>query len=151
MTEEKSIRELLDERNELHEELTSKVAMKLKNVFSAVSAVNDDEKEEYPIIWTTIDMAEEDTLFIMGLQMFPDPDEPELDEDGLPNMIERVIRIGISIDLAETGSVSEIVTFFNTHTSIEGNAIQDFETDSLTDEQRKQLEMFSHTKKGTKN
>lgn len=140
-----SIKEILTERNKINEQLTNAVTRKLNNVFSAVSIVGG--QDEYPILWTTIDMMDEDTLVLLGTQPIPDPDEPTFDEEGDPNVIERIIRIALPLDMAETGSVDEIVDFFEEYISFEDARPErhGFETDDLTDEQKEKLVHFSHT------
>lgn len=140
-----TIKEIITERNKIHEKFTNAVTKKLNNVFSAVSIVGGQDC--YPILWTTIDMMDEDTLFLMGTQPMPDPDEPTFDENGDPNIIERIIRIALPLNMAETGSVDEIVDFFKDHLSFEDMRPDNhgFQTDDLTEEQKEKFSQFSHT------
>lgn len=160
MEETYTLTELLTERDEMYSQYTVSIMGMVDNVLVAAESVLENPTQE-EVVWKSIELGEKDTIIIVGVMTFPigayittEDDIPVLVDEDNQDQLQKVLRIGITADMAMNGSVEEIQEFFtNRNEDISMKELkerlkdstqeEEFETNELTDEQKKQLEMFT--------
>lgn len=107
MTEESILLKMMDEREAAYAQLTSDILDQLQNLLEGVEEVLDPEIVEW-LEWKDVVLAG-DVLTLAGIVHSENEDELESEED----FINHIVRVGIPLSLAETGTVEEIVNYLN--------------------------------------
>lgn len=158
---EVTLQELIMLRDSFYHDATQQILYSLEhNVFAAAKQVLDEDTSEH-LEWVSVEMVPPEHILIVGVCTYPigyhisDGElEITIDRENQEDF-KRLIKLGMPIELADKGSVKELVEYMKEHT--DGSlplkndqpkvAASDFSTEGLTPEQQEQLKHFSQHSK----
>ncbi len=175
------VKELLKKRYEVFNEFTAVILDELTDMQSAATVAMAEEIGDHQITWYRVALLEDDHLVMEGQVEFqlgekistPDGDI-ELTEDMMA-LMNRAVRIGLPVDMAQRGVQDEILKYLKVakekqqevmhkamqedmvHTATNqsfdtvANLAGDFRSAGLTKEQIKSMLMFAHQSTGKVN
>lgn len=162
------LKEMFKKREEIQQTLLDSILKAMPNVLEAAEQfIGEVEGSTGNICWRDVEYTEGDNhVLLLGTMDYEVGSDVELPNGTVVRVTEstqeyfsRILRLGIPYDLAETGSVVDVYTFLSEAAErsektyedqheellslLQGTVTEDdFDLDSLTDEQKQQLQMF---------